>query len=137
MILSSLAIIYNVLKVDAPLLVSVPLTSIYMGVIPLNVSLPAIALTEISTVENTTIDANATFALVTGRVQITVAAKDYVSVKNIIKLVRKACNYKNGTIAGFIVSVIMREYVGADFRDDDANIFYQTIDFRIVYHEQN
>lgn len=135
--MSSEAIAYNLCKVNSNLLAVVPLARMYAGEIPLNSVLPAIAFNEVSTVENTTIDGNAAYALVTGRVQVTVAAKDYPSVKNIITLIRKACNYQRGTIAGYTVSAIMRDVIGPDFRDSDAGILYQSIDFKIIYHELN
>ncbi|MES2499563.1 MAG: DUF3168 domain-containing protein [Pseudomonadota bacterium] len=135
--MSSEAITYNLCKVNTALLAAVPLARMFAGEIPLNAVLPAIAFNEVSTVENTTIDANAAYALVTGRVQVTVAAKDYPTVKNIITLIRKACNYQRGEIAGFTVSAIIRDIVGPDFRDSDSGIYYQSIDFKIIYHELN
>lgn len=130
-------VIYSLLKNYAPLTAIVPVAKIYAGVIAQEAVLPAIAYSHVSTVENTTIDANAAFALVTSRIQVSVATKDYPQLKDIISLVRKACNYSRGTINGVIVSSIVRELVGPDFRDDESKVYFQSIDFRVVYHEPN
>ena len=129
-------VINNLLENYAPL-TAIVLTRIYPGVIPQGSILPAIAYTHVSTVENSTIDANAEYALVTSRIQVTVVTADYPALKNIINLVRQACNYKHGTIKGIAVNSIRRELTGPDFRDDEAALFMQSIDFKITYHELN
>jgi hypothetical protein len=135
--LSAEKVIFRLLSTNAPLNAVVPATRIFAGFIDLESVLPAIAYNHVSTFENTTIDANSLYALVTTRIQVTIAAKDYPTVKSVLELVRKACNYQRGTINGVIVSSIVREQAGADFRDDEAGIFYQTIDFKVTYHELN
>lgn len=135
--MSAEKVIYNLLSTNSALTAVVPVGRIKASLIELETVLPAIAYSHVSTYENTTIDANSLYALVTTRIQVTVAANTYPVVKNVIDLVRKACNYKRGTINGVIVSSIVRENVGADYRDDEAKIHYQTIDFKVTYHELN
>lgn len=112
-------------------------TRIYAGVVPQSTVLPAIGINEISAIENTTIDANAAFALVTSRVQVTAITKDYPSQKTLLDTIRKACNYQRGTVSGVVVNQVIRDIVGPDLRDDNAGIFMQSIDFRVIYHESN
>ena len=129
--------IYSLLKNYAPLTAIVPVAKIYSSIIPQDAVLPAIAYSHISTVENTTIDANSAYGLVTSRIQVSVATKDYPQLKDIISLIRKACNYNRGTINGVIVNSIVRELIGPDLRDDESKVYFQSIDFRVVYHELN
>lgn len=129
--------IYSLLRNSAPLTAIVPIARIYSSVIPQDAILPSISYSHVSTVENTTIDAYAEFALVTSRIQVSVATKDYAQLKDIIRLIRKACNYNRGTINGVIVNSIVRESIGPDMRDDESKVYFQSIDFRVVFHESN
>ena len=129
--------IYSLLKNYAPLTAIVPVAKIFASIIPQDAVLPAIAYSHISTVENTTIDAQSAYALVTSRIQVSVATKDYAQLKDLLALIRKACNYNRGTINGVIVASIVRELLGPDMRDDESKIYFQSIDFRVVYHELN
>lgn len=126
-------VIYNLLSNNAPLNAVVPVGRIYAGLIPISAVLPAIAYNHVSTVENTSI--GLTTMKTRSRVQITVAAKTYPLVKSIIKLVKTACNNKQGTFNGVVTDSVILENVGADFRDDDSQIFYQSIDFRLAYND--
>jgi hypothetical protein len=109
----------------------VPSNRIYASVIPLGTSLPAIAYMLISTVEETSV--GLTTNRLRSRIQITVAAKTYLSTKQIVNLVITACNHQRGTFNGVQVDSVIRDVVGADFRDDDEDIFYSTVDFRIAH----
>lgn len=135
--MSAVKAIRALLVVSAPVITLVPATKIVAGVVPQATALPAISIMHISTVDLAAIDAQADFALVTSRVQVTVMAKDYPAIKALIDVVRKACNYQRGTIAGVGVASIVRDTVGPDFVNDDATIYYQTIDFKVTHHEQN
>lgn len=135
--MSAVKAIRALLVANAPMIALVPATKIVAGVVPQATVLPAISIMHISTVEMAAIDAQADFALATSRVQVTAMAKDYPTIKTLIGVVRKACNYQRGTIAGVSVVSIVRDTVGPDFTNDDATIYYQTIDFKVTYHEQN
>jgi hypothetical protein len=131
--MNSEKVTYELLKTNAPLTAVVPVARIYPGLIPLNAALPAIAYNHISTVQETSI--SLTVQKVRSRVQVTVAAKTYTEIKNIIKLVKTACNNKQGTFNGVKTDSVILENVGADFRDDSAGIYYGTIDFRLAYDD--
>jgi hypothetical protein len=123
---------YYLLTNDSGLDGVVPNARVYAGLIPLNAVLPAIAYNLISSVEETTIGLTATKYF--SRIQITVAAKTYPQCKQIIELVKTACNHQQGTFNGVETDSVIMDNVGADFRDDNATIFYSTIDFRIAHN---
>lgn len=129
--MSAEKVIYNLLSTDTNLLKKVAKCRIHAGLIPLDSALPAIAYSLVSTIENTSM--SMTELRLRSRIQITVAAKTYPEIKDIVALVVKACNYKQGTFNGVKVDSVIRDNVGADFRDDDAGIFYSTVDFRIAH----
>jgi hypothetical protein len=64
-------------------------------------------------------------------------ARNYPAVKALLVVARLACNRKSGIIAGVSVASILRDTVGPDFVSDDATIYYQTIDFKVTFHEPN
>lgn len=129
--MSAEKVIYNLLSNDSALLAVVPKARIFPSVIPLGTTLPAIAYMLVSNVEETSI--GMTTNRQRSRVQITIASTTYPQVKEIAALVVTACNHKQGTFNGVQVDSVIKEVVGADFRDDDVGINYSTIDFRIAH----
>lgn len=130
--MSAEKVTYNLLKNSAALIAVVPVARIYPSLIPLNTALPAIAYSFVSGVETTAI--GLTTSLKRDRVQVTIAAKSYPDVKSIMALVVSAMNNKQGTFNGVKVDSVIKDVVGPDLRDDEAGVFYQSIDFKIDYH---
>ncbi len=114
----------------------VPAERIVAGVVPVGTQLPALSITHISTTPIGAIDAAAEFSLVRTRVQITVMTQDYPTGKLLADLVRRACNFKRGLIAGVDVASVMRDTVGPDYQDQ-AGAHFGSVDFMVTYHEQN
>ena len=135
--MSGVKVIRALLVADTALLAVVPAARVIAGVLPQGTALPAVALTEVSTAEVSRIDAQAVYALVECCVQITIFVADYPQQKQLLDLVRKACNYKRGTVAGVVVSSVRRESNGPDFNDPAAGFYMQSIDFKVIYHEPN
>lgn len=133
----SVKVIRALLLANAPVLALVPAVRIMAGTVPEGTVLPAIGITEVSGVPVSAIDAQAEFALVASRVQVTLMTKDYPSIKPLMDAVRKACNFARGTIAGVDVASVVRDTVGPDLSDDVAKIYFQSVDFKVTYHEQN
>lgn len=136
--MSAEKIIYNLLKSHTPLTAVVPAIRIYPSLIPLGTALPAIAYSLISSVELT--GASLQTLQVKSRIQITVAVKgvntiSYALSKSIIKLVTDACNHKQGTFNGIKTNSVIRDTESPDFRDDESEITYNSIDFRVSYQE--
>lgn len=110
-------------------------TRIYPPPLPQGVALPALAVEHISTVDLPTIDANAGYNLVQTRIEVTALAKDYPTQKLLIEQVRQAITFQRGTVAGVQVISILRGLVGPDLRDDDMQLFTQSIDFLVTLRE--
>lgn len=135
--MSCVKVIVALLAADAPLLALVPVEKIMAGVIPQGTSLPAVSVTEVSTVEISHIDAQAPYTLVDARVQVTVVAASYPAQKALLAAVRKACNYKRGTLVGVPVVSVRRGSNGPDFNDPETDFYLQSVDFHVIYHEAN
>lgn len=135
--MSGVKVIRALLAADAALIAVIPVTRIIAGVLPQGTLLPAVAITEVSTIEISHIDAQAPSALTEGRVQVTIFAATYPVQKQVLDLVRKACNYKRGTVAGYVVSSVRRDSNGPDFNDPAAGFYMQSMDFKVIYHEPN
>lgn len=129
--MSAVRAVRYLLANNANLIAVVPATKIMAGVIPLNTVLPAISVSEISSIENTTVAMVPT--LMTSRVQVTVMAKTYATQKSILELVRLALPVSRGTVDTIAVDSIIPEGAGPDLRDDDAGIFIQSRDFIVRF----
>jgi hypothetical protein len=102
--------------------------------LPETLALPAIAMRHITTTDLPTIDA-LSFALVRTRIEVTAVTKTYPLQKQLLEQVRIALQYQRGTVAGYEVVSIVRDNVGPDLRDDDKQIFTQSIDFILTLKE--
>lgn len=124
--------IYNLLSTNTALKAVVPQARMFAGLIPLETALPAIAYNFISGTQQTAI--GLTEIKQRSRIQITVAASTYPVVKQVIELVVDACNLQQGTFNGVITDSVIKDLVGPDFRDDEAGIYYQTVDFIVTHN---
>lgn len=125
---------HAVLKDSAALLLAVPESKWYPGVVAQEVAPPALTITLIDSVLQPTIDA-AAFNLAQARIQVTVHAKSYTDQKTIVDLVRQAASFARGSYAGVAVHRIVRDLIGPDLRNDDATLYRQSIDFLVTYTE--
>jgi hypothetical protein len=118
---------------DTALNTEVPVAKIFPGLIPVNTVLPAIAFNLISglPVKNQRM-AN---MLKVSRIQVTVQTRSYAKQKQIIQLIRNACDAKQGLFNSVDVDSSLADIEGPDMRDDDAAIFMQTQDFIVKYRE--
>lgn len=134
--MSGVAIVKALLHASSALTAVVPAARIMAGDLPENTAVPAISIMEVSTVEAPHIDGLAPSCLVDGRVQVTVLAANYPAQKAALALVRKACNYQRGSLAGFTVVSVRRLSNGPDFRNEEG-LCMQSIDFSVIYYEPN
>ena len=132
----SVKVIRALLVANAATIAVVPADRIVAGVVPVDTALPALSVTHISTVPIGAIDAVAEFTLVRSRVQVTVVTSDYPAGKELADIVRRACNFKRGLIAGLEVASITRDTVGPDYQDQ-AGAHFGSIDFMVTFHERN
>lgn len=102
--------------------------------LPETLALPALAMRHISTTDLPTIDA-LSYGLTRSRIEVTAVAKTYPVQKQLLEQVRLALQYQRGTVAGYEVVTIVRDNVGPDLRDDDKQIFSQSVDFILTLKE--
>jgi hypothetical protein len=131
--MSSTAIVRYILANNAGLTAVVPSTAIAAGVVPINTDLPAISITQISSVPYNTVGAPGTFY--TDRVQVTVEAGTYPQAKQIIALIRAVfTTYQRGTVNGFKCDSVQPDTAGPDLEDTQAGIHSQSLDFIVKWH---
>lgn len=151
--MSGVAIAQYILANNAALIAVVPAARIKAGVLPLNTPLPAISVTLISGQQYNTLAQNQASYMVRHRVQVSVLAKTYESVKQIQRLVRMALPQTRDTINGYgtdeIYSPDWLEYYtvvrgfqcdaiypdteGPDLFDHTSLIHQGSIDYRITF----
>ena len=89
----------------------------------------------VSNVMRPTIDAQQSFKAWRARIEITVGAGDYLSLKNLVQAVRASMNLQRGIINTVQVDLIMLALEGAEYYDDGSQVYVQTLDFYINYHD--
>lgn len=135
--MSAIKVIRALLVAHAPVLALVPAARIVAGTVPQGMPLPAIGLTEISRVELPTVSLGQRAVQVTARVQVTVHASTYPDQKAVLQAAKLGPGVHTGTVASVEVRSVMRDVVGPDMKDDDAEIYQQSRDFKVVYVETN
>ena len=140
--MSGVAVIRYLLANAAAVTAAVPATRIMAGDLPLNTVMPAIAVTEISSVPLNTIRVNESPKLHTERVQVSVlfkgpqgtpAGTGLPGVKALLKLVLAACPSQRGTVNGIAVDSIVPDVEGPDLSDDATALYSQSRDFIVKY----
>lgn len=130
--MSAEKVIYNLLSTNTALIAVVPKTRIYAGLVPIDATYPALCYNLVSSFDNNAI--GLTTIKSRSRVQVTVVAKSYPDVKRIAKLVKTACNLKQGVFNNVVTDSVIMDNIGADYRDDETGVFYSTVDFNIVHN---
>lgn len=125
-------VVMALLKADAALVALVPVARMHQGLIPQSSSLPALALRNISDNDRHTISGREATVVETGRIEVTVAAKDYATKERLIAAVRKACENKRGLINGIAVNNVRNAGLGPDLDNDEASIFGRSIDLMVT-----
>ncbi len=119
---------------NSNLLAAVPLAKISPGVIPGGTTLPAIAISHVSTVRKQMLSAPAS-EFFASRIQVTVMASSYSNLQAVIELVRAALPRTNGAVDGVAVDSLLHEMDGPDFRDDDVGAYLATIDYVVMFNQ--
>lgn len=135
--MSAVKVIRALLIADLPLSALVGSQQIVAGIIGQGTQLPALAITEVNTVDIPRINAQSPFGVAQATIQVTIVAASYPEQKNLLDLVRKACNHKRGIIAGVTVVSVTRIKNGPDFNAQEVGFYMQSIDFSVVYEEPN
>jgi len=132
--LSDVKAVRYLLANNAPLIAAVPAARVFAGLIPQGTTLPALAVSHISTIRRHTVPGSAV-EFCTSRVQVTAHASTYASQKQVLALVRAALPRSRGTVNGVKVDAILSDIEGPDFRDDEAGIFMGSHDFIVKFNE--
>ena len=140
--MSGVVVIRYLLANAAAVTAVVPATRIMAGDLPLNTVMPAIVVTEISSMPLNTIRINESPKMHTERVQVSVlfkgpqgspAGTGLPGVKALLKLVLAACPSQRGTVNGIAVDSIIPDTEGPDMAVDDTALYSQSRDFIVKY----
>lgn len=130
--MSGVAVVRYLLANDATLTATVPATRIMAGILPINTTLPAISITQISGSRLNVIK-HGSNEHVTDRVQVTVLATTYPQQKTILNLVKSALPATRGTVNSIVVDSIQQDFTGPDLYNDDPVIYEQSVDYFVKY----
>ena len=130
--MSGVSVVRYLLANDSTLTVTVPAARIKAGILPINTTLPAISITQIS---GNRIDVikHGSNEHITERVQVTVLATTYPQQKEILELVKHALPATRGTVNSVVVDSIEQDFTGPDLYNDDPVIYEQSVDYFVKY----
>lgn len=131
--MSSVAVIRSKLVNYSALTNLVDTGKIVAGDIPLSTGLPAISITLVSSTPLTNMAAASSGRMNVDQVQVTVLAKTYPSLRQILALVLAACGNTRGTVAGVKVDSILPGIEGPDFSDDEVKFIAGSRDFTVKW----
>lgn len=113
----------------------VPAERILTGTVPLGTELPAVGMQDMGTVEVPPISATPGDTVVRSRIRTEVIAQSYADKEACIDAIRAACNYQRGLLGGVRVISILREFVGPDEQNPEAEIYSKYIDWLVTHYE--
>jgi len=117
---------------NSTLIALVPATKIFVGVVPVDTVLPAIAVTQIDGVPHLTVAMTEGGKIQTDRVQVTVLTKAYQTA--ISAAVLAALPNTRGTVNSTKLDSLLPDGEGPDLFDDAAVIFERSRDFLVRWH---
>ena len=135
--MSGVSVIWYLIKTNSPVLAVVPAARILAGDLPVKMALPAISITQISSVPYNLLRTNESNKMHTDRVQASVLFKGvgegtgYPGLKAMMKLVLAACPGQRGTVNGVVVDSITPGLEGPDLYDDAFGVYSQSRDFLV------
>jgi hypothetical protein len=112
----------------------VPAARIAAGTLPQNTAMPAVVVSHVSTVRRNTVSGAETSQFCTGRVQVSVKAATYASMRQVLDLVIAALPRSRGTVNGVKVDAVMLDTEGPDFSDEESGIFMGSHDFIVTFN---
>lgn len=140
--MSGLAVIRALMIAHTPLTTVVPVARIMADDLPVGTVIPAIGLSQISSVRQLTVSMGESTTMVTERVQATAIAKksaqggtDYAGLVTLMRLMRQACPHTHGTVAGITVLSVAPDIEGPDLPDAEAGRISRSQDFIVRWLE--
>lgn len=118
-------------------------TGLYLTRITENNPYPAVVLEMVDGHLVQPINATAGMQLLQSRIQVTALAKTAIQAKQILDLIRIACEFKSGLIACTIsgvaynvqVQAVYRDSIGPDIKNDDLSVSMQSHDYMVMHYE--
>lgn len=135
--MSAVVVMMKLLQAYQPLLALIPASRVFAGTIAQEETLPAISVREISRNEFPTVSQAEASSLIQARIQVTVHARDYRTMKAVLLAAKLGSGVHTGVIGGIRVRSVRRDDVGPDLSDDAAGIYRQSRDFMVRYIEPN
>lgn len=145
--MSSTAIVRALLAANAQITAITPATNsdktnhIWVGVVPQEATLPAIGVSEISNTEDITTSRRLSHGLIRSRVQVTVYAKTYQQMKDLLRLAKLGGGVHTGVVTyggkSHIVRSVLQWGVGPEIPPGDDKIYEQSRDFMVTFMEAN
>lgn len=129
----AVAVIRYLLANNAGLTAQVPVDRIMAGVLPQGTALPAVSVMHVSTTRAQNLSAAS--GLATSRVQVSVHAATYPTLRQVLDLVRAAVPRSRGTVNGTSVDGILPDAEGPDFTTDQPAIYHGSHDFIVTFPE--
>lgn len=140
--MSGVAIVRALLVANAPVIAVVPAVRIIAGVLPINMTLPAITVSQVSSLPHNTVAMIETPKLHTDRVQVSVHVKaaeasgsGYPGMRALLQLILAACPNTHATVAGFAVDSVIPDLEGPDLFDDVDGMHQGSRDFLVRYRQ--
>lgn len=134
--MSGVSIVRAILANHAPLLALVPKERIIAGQVQQGTALPAVSIAEVSNyVKDTSVRRLRRSELVVSRVQVTVLAANYASLKAILLACKGSPGMHTGIINGYQVNSAVPVSVGPEMPVGDDKIYEQSRDFVVTFAE--
>lgn len=135
--MSGVAIIRQLLADRAEMLAVLPAAKVIAGTIPQNTVLPALGVSEVSSNEQWTTARNLRVKMIRERVQVTIQAKDYSTMKRLLKVASLGAGVHTGMVKGISVRSVLPDGVGPEIPVGDDGIYEQSRDFMVTFIEAN
>jgi hypothetical protein len=141
---SGVAAIRYLLAHNNPLLAVVPTERIMAGDVPLGTPLPAISVTQISSVPRLTVSMIEPKKMHIDRVQVTVLVRDqegdpqgdgYPGLRSLLKLVLAACPNTRGTVNDVSLDSVLPDIEGPDLSNAAESLLSGSRDFIVKFLE--
>lgn len=133
--MSGVAILRALLTANANVAAITP--RVVAGILPQGTALPALGVSEVSSNEERTTARNLPVKMIRERVQVTALAKDYPTMKKLIKAAALGRGVHTGMVIGYRVCGILPEGVGPEIPPADDGIYEQSRDFMVTFIEAN
>jgi hypothetical protein len=136
--MSGVAVIVGLLRANNAITAVVPAARILAGDLPLGTTMPAISVTQISSMPMNFIRPDSSARMHTDRVQVSVLCKEpqtgvagtgYPGLRSLMRLVLAACPNQRGTINGVVCDSIVPDLEGPDSFDDIDMVRQSSRDF--------